>query len=615
MPRALPPRERAQFLLNQGSLYRRLGDPVKALELYRSAQALYAIEHYSDGEIGALRNIGIARAIDLNDLNGALDAFSRALQLAQRSSNRRGIVQASLYRGEALRRLHRLQDATADAQVALETAKSMGLVEEQWRTLYILGKIAEDAGDRDDARNDYSSAVALIESMRADLRTATLRNEFLADKRDVYDALIKLRLHDGTPAEEVLRLIEGSRSRTLGERVSLGPFQDLRAIQSHLSANSVLLEFWAGADSIAVLWISPTRRGIVWHTGGLQESTAKFLQAIESGDTRWYGGSRFLGSALLSGVPLRQHLIVVPDGPLTAIPFEALTEPASNKLVMEGCDVSYLPSAQFLLRVQAPRRTLLPWDKEVVAFGDPPVGKSDALGEGWRRLPASSDEVRAIRHLLPGRAETHLGIDAQKRYLTGTALENLPILHFSTHAIVDPENPDRSRILLASDYLFEREVYALDLKGVDMVTVSACDTARGKVVRGEGVQAFSRAFLASGAASTITSLWRVADKPTAIFMKQFYFFLAQGQTKSEALRSAKLQFLHSQSSLSHPQYWAAFVLTGEGFAPVPLAISWGIALIAAAGLVTLIALMAHPTIRAVRSTRQTVAELTGMRPR
>jgi CHAT domain-containing protein len=292
--------------------------------------------------------------------------------------------------------------------------------------------------------------------------------------------------------------------------------------------------------------------------------------------------------------------------PLSAIPFEVLTEPGSNALLIEKSDVSYLPSAQFLVRAEAPGRTLLPWQRQMVALGDPPAWNSDALAESWQRLRASGDEVRSIGRILPGRSETHLGLDAQKRYISGSSIENLPILHFSTHAVVDPENPERSRILLASDYIFQGEVYGLDLKGVDLVTVSACDTARGKTARGEGVQAFSRAFLAAGAAATVTSLWRVADEPTAAFMKQFYYFLAKGQPKSDALRSAKLQLLYSRSMLASPRYWAAFVLTGNGLTPVPRAVSWSVVLLTGGAILGVI-LIAFRAIRAGRPARQTAA--------
>ena len=162
----------------------------------------------------------------------------------------------------------------------------------------------------------------------------------------------------------------------------------------------------------------------------------------------------------------------------------------------------------------------------------------------------------------------------------GTA-QRAPLLHFSTHAIADTRDPERSRILLApaapgepADYLFLREIYDLDLTGVQLVTLSACDTERGKVIRGEGVEGFSRALLAAGAATAVTTKWDVVDRASAEFMKQFYFALARGQSEASALRQAKLQFLHSQLAWSHPRYWAGYVLNGDGRERLPRVVPW-----------------------------------------
>ena len=612
--KTLPPRERAQLLANQGALYRRLGDPVKALELYRSARELYQADRYSDGEIGVLRNTGIALATDLGDPGAALVAFSSALGLARTSSNRRGAVQASLYRSEAFRRLHRLREAAADAQYALEGAKSAGLAEEQWRSLYVLGRVAEEEGRRDVARSNYEEAVESIESIRTGLQTVSLRSEFLADKRDVYDALIGLRLKDDAPVDEIFRLLERSRARALNERVSLAELRDLRVIQSHLDPNSILLDFWTAADSVAIVWISPSRAGVVRRAGPIQEAADNLISALQTGTEQWRGSSRLLGDMLLSSIPLARHLVVVPDGPLSAIPFEVLTEPRSKSLLVETSEISYLPSAQFLVREKAAKSLLLPWERQLVALGDPPVSSSDAFAPDWQRLPASRQEIRSIGRILPGRSEVHVGLDAQKRYIENGRVENVPLLHLSTHAYVDPENPDRSRILLASDYIFQGEAYGLNLKGVDLVTVSACDTARGKIVRGEGVQAFSRAFLAAGASSTVTSLWRVADEPTAEFMQQFYYFLSQGQGKSEALRSAKLALLQAGSDLANPRYWAAFVLTGDS-SPLRRVIPWSVVFLIGAGVLAVVALGAALAIRVGQKSQRREPALTATHPR
>ena len=108
---------------------------------------------------------------------------------------------------------------------------------------------------------------------------------------------------------------------------------------------------------------------------------------------------------------------------------------------------------------------------------------------------------------------------------------------------------------------------------MDLVTLSACETERGRLSQGEGVQAFGRALLAAGAASAVTTLWRVTDQTTAAFMEMYYSRLAAGQSKVEALRDTKAAFLDSASEQSHPYYWAAYVLWGGGHESLPVALA------------------------------------------
>jgi CHAT domain-containing protein/tetratricopeptide (TPR) repeat protein len=597
-PEEMPANEYGQRLLNEGILYRRLGDPIKALELYRTSQALFRTAHYSDGEIGALRSIGIVKTMDLGDLPGARQAFTSALDLAQQTSNTRGMVQANLYLGEVLRRLKKHEEAASHLRAALEAAGKAGLIEEQWKTLYALGRTAEETGDRETARDDYRKAISIIESVRSGLRTP-MRIDFLADKRDVYDSLIALELSQpGPSASELLQWMERSRARTLLDRMAartpLSEF-NLQLLQSHLSPETVLVEFWVGKQESAAVWINASESGIVKYASAddVRAGAEHLMAQMQAAGNEWKDASRKIGATILTGIPLRRHLIVVPDGPLN-IPFEVLAVPGSEVLLVEQSDVTYLPSARFVaLPGTSTRRWLFPWDRQLLAIGDPPVSSADALAakEQWQPLPASADEVRGIARVVPGRAEIHLGADARKVYLLDRHVEGVPLLHLSTHALVDTEHPDRSRILLASespgnaDYLFQGEVNDLDLKNVGLVTVSACDTARGKMIAGEGVQAFSQSFLAAGASATITSLWRVADEPTASFMNQFYVSLRKGQSKAEALQAAKLHFLRSNGALTAPRYWAAFVLNGDGWEPTARVIPWTAVLLAFAAMI------------------------------
>ncbi len=524
--RALPPREQAQMLINQGVLFRRLGDPGKALELYRAAQNLFAHDRHRDGEIGALRNIGIVLTMDFGDLPRALGSFTRALNLARESSNHRAIAQIALYRAEVLKRLNRAGDARTDLELARDIAQQAGLREEQWKALYGLG--------------DYRKSIEIIESLRSGLRLAPMRSDFLADKRDVYDALIGSRLQDPnvTPAE-LFDLMERSRARTLLDRMAV--HRGLRTlalanVQSRLS-DRALVEYWTAGPQTAALWITKAEARII----------------------------RFApGDSVLNGIPLRDHIVIVPDGALALTPFESMRLPDGTFLI-DRADVTYLPSAQFLREVrgsqQFPRLPKL----DLIALADPPA--TDKFGEQIPQLPQSANEIREIADILPGRSHLFLRDRAMKRFIQSASA---PVLHLATHAFVDSENPDRSRILLGDGYLYQEEVYDLDLSRVDLVTLSACDTARGKLAGGEAVEAFSQAFLAAGSKSIVTTLWRVGDRATAEFMKLFYSALSRGKTKAQALRIAKLAFLHSGTELADPKYWAAFILTGDGADPVPL---------------------------------------------
>lgn len=96
------------------------------------------------------------------------------------------------------------------------------------------------------------------------------------------------------------------------------------------------------------------------------------------------------------------------------------------------------------------------------------------------------------------------------------------------------------------------------------------------MIRGEGVEGFSRALLAAGAASAVTTMWDVVDRASAEFMKQLYFALARGDSGASALRHAKLQFLHSGLAWSHPRYWAGYVLNGDGRQRLPRVIPWSV---------------------------------------
>ena len=193
----MQPSEEAQLLVNQGALLRRLGDPIKAMETYRQAQALFARAQHPDGEIAAWRNIGTVYALDLHDDQRALEAFERGAEAGAASRRTAAAkIQALLHRGETLRRLGRLTEASADLQAALDGATGVGLVEERWKALHGLGRLAEVEGRGEEAGRSYEQAIAAIESVRADVQAQRRSVRHVRPRLDRCEPLLRAHRRD-----------------------------------------------------------------------------------------------------------------------------------------------------------------------------------------------------------------------------------------------------------------------------------------------------------------------------------------------------------------------------------------------------------------------------------
>lgn len=592
----LPANEQAQVLANLGVLYRHLGDPLKALTAYDAARALFSRDRLIDGELGVMKNRGIALALDLGELDAAMRVFSEALDTATAAGNRREMLQAQLYRAEAGRRAGLEGAARRDFAASLDLARALGTREEEWKALYGLGRVDTAAGRRESAAAHFEQALAVIEGIRESVRIPSLRSDFFSDKREVYDALIAARVGSATP-DRLFELIERSHSRAWRERLGLPGAVPLAAVQRALGDGVVLLDLWhAPAGSAAVL-VTRDRAQVIPLTPDAK-AIGQLLLGLSAGPSPdWRARAAAVGRTMPFEIPPgTRHVIVVPDGAFALVPFELL--PVGGRLLVEQASVSYVPTAALLLgRPGTAPGFVAPWRVQLRAFGDPAFASAplDDPARVRTGTAASGGEVRAIAAEIAGAAVLHTGADNRKAYLyEGGPLP--PLLHIATHAVADPDALEQSRILFSpardgsggADYLFLKEAYDLKLAGVELAVLSACETERGRVLRGEGVQSFSRAFLAAGARSTVTTLWRVPDVPTATFMTVFYHHLQRGEPRAEALRLAKVRFLESSSTLSDPHYWAAFVLTGEGRQPIPRTARWtAIAASIAAGIVVI----------------------------
>jgi CHAT domain-containing protein/tetratricopeptide (TPR) repeat protein len=619
-PQGLSAGDRAHLYSNLGTIDRRLGDPQKAIITYRRATALYAQERDSDGELGVLTNIGIVQALELKQLREALQTFTRALAIAEKAGNKHEVVQAHLYRGETLLRMSRMPEARDEFEAALAGSGASDDSEEGWKATYGLGRIDEQSGDRAAAENRYRETIARIEAMRFKIELISLRTGFLADKRDVYDALIRLAI-ERDDVEAAFTEIERSRSRVFLERLKLAGGKPISAVslhdvQKHLDPATVLLDYWLSPDELGVLWITKDgtgiiRRALIGNEINELDSVVRALPDNASDPQARSVLDRIFPAELRAPTfgPIR-HVIVIPDGVISLIPFDILSGNGQQRLI-ESADITYLPTALLLSDNRTSRTILPPWSLQLIAFGDPilphePIDSIKILTSGTS-LPYSAKEVQNIAKLCTGKAKQYLGDEDRKSNFQTSLKAGAPLVHISSHAIADYERPELSRVLFSpaqdqsgSDYLLLKELYATDLHGVEMMVLSACETERATIIRGEGMQGFSRAILAAGSRSAVTSLWRVEDEATAEFMKQFYYFALQKHLpRAEALRMAKLKLLHSNSRLSHPRYWAAFVLSGDGSRLTRRYIPWS--LLVVVSLVLLLAVvLAIPWIARLR---------------
>jgi CHAT domain-containing protein len=189
---------------------------------------------------------------------------------------------------------------------------------------------------------------------------------------------------------------------------------------------------------------------------------------------------------------------------------------------------------------------------------------------GLPRLGATAAEARTVSEFAPG-AEVRLRDAASEAWLKRTPLEGYRLVHLASHAAVSEQSMARTALALApgdgeDGFVGADEIAHLRLSA-DLVVLSACRTAGGVIVGGEGIQGLTSALVKAGARAVLATEWQVGDRAAARFTERFYRALAKGETAAQALRSARLASIAQGAS---PDEWAAFVLVGDSEVRLPL---------------------------------------------
>ncbi len=582
-----------------GSVKASLGEPQRAVELFDQASAIFHSVGDLRGEATSQQN---ASRIELNRANfveakrrlESVLTIAESLRSKMSSPDLRSLYFASIRDSyelyiDALMQLHRGDpslDLHAAALHAAEKAKARTLLE----------MLAE-------AGVDFRQGVS-IDLLRKEnhllkvLNAKAERQMRLLGEREKTKDLMTL-------AKEIDALTSQHRD-LLAEIRSASPFYaaithpqplNVQEIQHQiLGPDSVLLEFSLG-EKRSYLWVvsqNHLESFVLPGRDDIEKTARKYYDVIRSnGDLKEIAraGTK-LRRQLFSNVkfPQQKRLLIVPEGVLQYVPFSALPN-LEQEIVI-------LPSASVLATL---RRERTKGTKTLAVFADPVFEKEDprvaetgnastepmeneALLRSaedfgiagkviFSRLIGTRREAAGMTSLVaPDQRREALDFEASKALATSDEISKYRIVHFATHGLLNSRHPELSGLVLSlvnekgeaqDGFLRLQEIYNLRL-GAELVVLSACQTALGQEMKGEGLVGLTRGFMYAGASRVVASLWKVDDKATSQMMKYFYTAMlgSQRMRPAAAMRAAQ-KTLRNQKRFESPYYWAAFVLQGE----------------------------------------------------
>ena len=346
----------------------------------------------------------------------------------------------------------------------------------------------------------------------------------------------------------------------------------LKAVQEDLQPEEAVLTYFIGDEQWFVFALSASS-AIVYEVDTIMRSEINlFRDMVTNPDVIWSDSLSYNLYHLLVKFPLEKlkssatQLIIVPDGPLGHLPFDAfLTEVPATKAVKKpylvyDYAISYTPSLTLLLNQGND-----PIRGNYTGFA--PVDYQNAVdGVSYPSLPESQNEVHQANALFGGE------IFVKKQATIGNLRKvgSTGILHLATHGLVDDHDPMQSKLLFSSNQEFHddgaltaSEIYNMQLNS-NLAILSACNTGFGEIKRGEGIMNLSRAFQYAGSPNIIMSLWQVSDYSTSLIIRSFLENVKSGNAMDISLQKAKMSFLRTADPYqAHPAYWASFVFLGN----------------------------------------------------
>src|SRR5215467_9279338 len=610
-------------LNNLGNAYRRAGRLEESAEQYQRVSD-YIKEwglKYS-GEADLYGNIGEVH-FEQKNFPQALENFQKVLALGESRQMAGEVRWATSRIGDILRQTGKPAEAVPYYQKAIQQIESTRalLESEEYRHSYFEGvvnvyeRMIRDlvASGRTEEAFNYSERArsrAFLDVLGTKVQLANVKSGLLHEEMALQERVagLKARLEsaDENPGDLRRELRDAERAydsflakvrKENKEQTSLMTVEPLtlKQVQELLQPGITLVEYFVGQVSTRVWIIEKERMQYVGIHIGKQELAERVKTLRDSifalGEKEKFNeSSTFLYQELIQPIlpyASGKELIVVPHDVLHYLPFHALIG-SDGRYLIEKYPVHYLSSASLLQFVKEKRKA---GGEKVLAFGNPD------LGDPEKNLEYAELEAEEVKNIYP-QSTVYVKKEASEEKSKSLS-PSYDVLHFATHAQLNENDPLSSAVLLAKEgkedgRLEVREIFGMDLKA-NLVVLSGCDTALGKLSTGDELVGLTRAFIYAGTPSVVASLWSVDDSSTAQLMASFYRNL-KTMSKVEALRQAQLELIRGEGhsdllvrrgvggigklgetvksesvsqdpisvSTSHPYFWAPFILVGDG---------------------------------------------------
>lgn len=619
---------------NVGSVYQELGDHAQALRYY--SQALEMFEAMDEkAHVASVLN-SMAAAYNLQgDYPKAHEFAERASELSGQIGRMMTYQEARTTAGSAalaMKQPERARTAFQEAIAAIETLRERVAGGEQERGRFFENRVspyqemvrllvgsnnaaealnyAERAKGRvlldvlRSGRIDITKAMTPAEQERerklnadlAKLNTQLAREKTRAVSNKQHLAELDARIQKARLEREAFRTnLYAAHPELKAQRGQTGAIKLEDCAELLPDTKSALVEFAVTNQQVFLFVITSGEKSrvdlnvypLAIKPQELDARAENFRRALAARDLNFRAPARELYDLILAPAQKqlegKSNLIIVPDGMLWNLPFQALLTP-DNRYLVEDYDVAYAPSLTVLREMRRPRRTRPDNTVPVttlLAFGNPDIDQPASahlkatMSEPFASLPEAERQVKTLAELYGARqSKIYLGAAATEDRVKAEAA-NFRILQFAAHAVLNDTNPLYSHVLLSrpadgsEDGLLEAwEMMNLDLQA-DIVVLSACETARGRTSAGEGVIGMSWALFIAGSPASVVSQWKVDSGSTTELMLEFHRQVkASAQraktplTKSGALRQAALKLMQTER-YKHPFYWAGFVIVGN----------------------------------------------------